>query len=53
VTNACVRCAAVTLYLAYLGLAGGLASVMLWPAVVLHLVLTVLPARASSGDEDG
>src|SRR4249919_3902386 len=28
--------AAVTLYLAYLGFAGGLAGVLLWPAVVLH-----------------
>jgi hypothetical protein len=33
---------AVTLYLAYLGLARGMAGVLLWPAVVLHLVLTVL-----------
>ncbi|BCP51733.1 hypothetical protein K32_03500 [Kaistia sp. 32K] len=31
-----------TLYLAYLGLAGGFAGVLLWPAVVLHAVLTAL-----------
>ena len=31
--------AVVTLYLAYLGFAGGLAGVFLWPAVALHLVL--------------
>jgi len=31
--------AAVTLYLAYLGLAGGFGGVLLWPAVVLHLLL--------------
>ena len=40
--------AAVTLYLAYLGLAGGLSGILLWPAVVLHLILTALLARAST-----
>jgi hypothetical protein len=40
--------AAVTLYLAYLGLAGGFGGVLLWPAVVLHLVLATLLARAST-----
>src|SRR4051812_2428251 len=34
--------ALVTLYLAYLGLAAGLHGVLLWPAVALHGVLTVL-----------
>ena len=34
--------ALVTLYLAYLGFAGGLAGVLLWPAVVLHVILTAL-----------
>ena len=38
--------AAVTLYLAYLGFAGGFAGVFLWPAVVLHAVLSVLLGRA-------
>ncbi len=28
--------AAVTLYLAYVGFAGGLTGILLWPAVVLH-----------------
>jgi hypothetical protein len=37
--------AAVALYLGYLGLVGGLAGVLLWPAVVLHLILTALLAR--------
>ncbi len=37
--------AAVTLYLAYLGLEGGLTGVLLWPAVVLHLILTALLAQ--------
>ncbi|WP_429820572.1 hypothetical protein [Ensifer sp. B1-9] len=36
----------VALYLAYLGLGGGLMGVLLWPAVVLHTVLSVLLARA-------
>jgi len=37
--------AAVALYLAYLGVAGGLSGILLWPAVGLHVVLTVLLAR--------
>ena len=37
--------ALITLYLAYLGFAG-LTGVLLWPAVVFHLVLTVLLGRA-------
>lgn len=37
--------AAVTLYLAYLGFAGGLAGVLLWPAVVLHLLLSIFFGR--------
>ena len=38
--------AAVTLYLAYVGFAGGSAGILLWPAVVLHAILTALLARA-------
>jgi hypothetical protein len=34
--------ALVTLYLAYLGFAGGRAGVLLWPAVALHAILTTL-----------
>ena len=30
------------LYLAYLGLADGLTGILLWPAVVLHAILTAL-----------
>ncbi len=37
--------ASVTLYLAYLGAAGDLNGILLWPAVVLHATLTVLLAR--------
>src|SRR6478735_8398751 len=33
---------AITLYLAYVGFADGLSGVLLWPAVVLHLILTAL-----------
>ncbi len=38
--------AVVTLYLVYVGFAGGLTGILLWPAVVLHLMLTALLARA-------
>ncbi len=43
--------ALVTMYLAYLGFAG-LTGVLLWPAVVLHLILTAFLMRsgARSGD---
>ena len=34
--------AVVTLYLAYLGLAGGWSGILLWPAVIVHLVLTAV-----------
>jgi hypothetical protein len=36
----------VTLYLAYVGITGGPTGILLWPAVVLHLILTILLARA-------
>ena len=42
--------ALVTLYLAALGLAGEVTGVLLWPAVVLHLILTVLLMLAATGD---
>ena len=37
---------AVTLYLAYLGFAGDFSGVVLWPAVTLHAVLSILLGRA-------
>ena len=43
--------AAVTLYLAYLGFAGGMNGILLWPAVVLHAILTALLARSSTSDK--
>lgn len=45
--------AAVTLYLAYVGFAGGLTGILLWPAVVLHAILTALLTRASSANNHG
>jgi len=44
--------AAVTLYLAYLGFAAGLTGVLLWPAVVLHLILAALLARGIGRDRE-
>jgi hypothetical protein len=38
--------AASALYLAYLGMAGGLTGILLWPAVVVHVILAILLARA-------
>ena len=40
--------AAVTLYLAYLGFAGGMNGILLWPAVILHVILTALLIWAST-----
>jgi hypothetical protein len=37
--------AGVTLYLAYVGFAGGVSGILLWPAVILHAVLTALLIR--------
>ena len=37
--------ALVALYLDYLGFAGGLTGVFLWPAVALHVVLSLLLGR--------
>jgi hypothetical protein len=41
--------ALVALGLAYLGVDGGIGGVLLWPAVVLHLILTALLARVWLG----
>jgi hypothetical protein len=38
----------VALYLAYLGWAGGSTGVLLWPAVVMHAVLSALLTRANA-----
>ena len=39
--------AAITLYLAYVGLTGGASGILLWPAVGVHAVLTILLTRAT------
>lgn len=45
--------AAVTLYLAYVGLSGGSTGLLLWPAVLVHVVLTSLLIRGrASHDSD-
>jgi hypothetical protein len=44
--------AAVAVYLAYVGFAGGLTGILLWPAVVLHAVLTALLARELRSDKE-
>lgn len=44
--------AVVALYLSYLGFAGGLAGVFLWPAVALHVILTALLIWASARDQE-
>jgi hypothetical protein len=44
--------AAITLYLVYVGFAGGMTGILLWPAIVLHVILTALLVRAlTSGKE--
>jgi hypothetical protein len=40
--------AAITLYLAYVGFAGSLTGILLWPAVVLHFALTALLAWSAT-----
>ena len=42
--------AAVAVYLAYIGLSGASSGTLLWPAVVLHAVLTALLVRALVSD---
>ena len=44
--------AAIAFYLAYLGFVGGLTGILLWPAVVLHAILTALLTRALSSDKE-
>ena len=44
--------AAVTIYLAWIGLAGGPTGILLWPAVTLHAILTALIIRGSAGDRE-
>jgi hypothetical protein len=41
----------VTLYLAYLGIRGEWVGVLLWPAVAIHAILTILLVRAWLKDQ--
>jgi len=43
--------AAITLYLAYIGLQGISDGTLLWPAVGLHAILTALLTRAFMSDK--
>jgi hypothetical protein len=43
-----VYSASVALYLAYLGVTGAATGMLLWPAVVLHVILTAMLARAAA-----
>lgn len=43
----------VTLYLAYLGFTAGLTGIVLWPAVALHLILSILLGRACLSSASG
>jgi hypothetical protein len=45
--------AVVTLYLAYVGFAGGMTGLLLWPAVVLHVIVTILLVSARPWDNRG
>ena len=42
--------AAITLYFAYIGFAGGSGGILLWPAVIVHVTLTALLARRLISD---
>ena len=42
----------VALYLAYVGFAGGFTGILLWPAVILHVILTALLTRASTRNKE-
>jgi hypothetical protein len=42
--------AGVAMYLAYVGFLGAVTGKLLWPAVVLHLILTALLARVWLGE---
>jgi hypothetical protein len=43
---------AVMLYLAYVGFMGGLSGILLWPAVILHVILTGFLIRASTSHKE-
>ena len=44
--------AVVTLYLAYVGLTGSSTGILLWPAVVLHVIMMALLTQALTSDKE-
>jgi hypothetical protein len=44
--------AAVTLYLTYLGFAGGASGMLLWPAIILHAIITTALILPSTSGKD-
>jgi len=46
-----VYSAFITLYLGYVGFAASVTGILLWPAVVLHVILTALLTRAVTIDK--
>jgi hypothetical protein len=42
----------ITLYLVYIGFAGGFTGIALWPAVVLHVILTALLTWRPTHDKE-
>ena len=44
--------AVIMVYLAYLGFTGGATGILLWPAVVVHVILTALLIRQSTSDKE-
>jgi len=44
--------AAVTLYLGYIGIVGPSSGILLWPAVVVHVILTVLLTREAFSNRE-
>jgi hypothetical protein len=43
---------AVTLYLGYIGFAFSSTGILLWPAVIVHVILTALLTRASTSGKE-
>jgi hypothetical protein len=42
--------AVAALYLVYVGIVGGLSGLLLWPAVILHVIIAALLARVRPGE---
>jgi hypothetical protein len=44
--------AAVALYLVFVGFAGGLTGLLLWPAVAVHVIFTAILGLASTSEHE-